>query len=309
MSQGSLIHHDLLFPQDTRTCLECNALNSPMVGRCSECCNQRPGWLPDKVSKRKRRWEESECESEKEFGHRENDPKRKRSQELDSTDFEESNSGICTLSSQHSSQESTVTSQQSSQESTLTSQQSSQENITNLKDEENLTACEKSFLSSVAEISPTVETYRTLLNYQSKKSAIDKGQHELNDSKSFMSTISPQNQELTVYTLGQSQTTNENVNNLTSSSSTASVSQSGESQSRSSASSTVGAERSTQSWQTAAGEPCIICLEKPKTTSFVHGITGHQVCCHRCAKRLKRRGQPCPVCRRPIEKVTRNYFF
>ena len=56
-------------------------------------------------------------------------------------------------------------------------------------------------------------------------------------------------------------------------------------------------------------DPCMICLSKPKTASLVHGSSGHQVCCFPCAKRLKRRGKVCPVCRRPIQKVIKNYIL
>ncbi|XP_063403481.1 E3 ubiquitin-protein ligase Mdm2-like isoform X3 [Mytilus trossulus] len=53
---------------------------------------------------------------------------------------------------------------------------------------------------------------------------------------------------------------------------------------------------------------CCICFSRPKTASIVHGCTGHQVCCYRCAKRLKRLSKPCPLCRRPIQKIIKNYF-
>lgn len=56
-------------------------------------------------------------------------------------------------------------------------------------------------------------------------------------------------------------------------------------------------------------DPCMICLSRQKTASLIHGTSGHQVCCFTCAKRLKRRGQVCPVCRRPIQKVVRNYIL
>lgn len=59
----------------------------------------------------------------------------------------------------------------------------------------------------------------------------------------------------------------------------------------------------------ALDDPCMICLTQPKTASLIHGTTGHQVCCFPCGKRLKRRGKRCPVCRRPIQKVVRNYIL
>ena len=59
----------------------------------------------------------------------------------------------------------------------------------------------------------------------------------------------------------------------------------------------------------SVSDPCMICLSKPKSASLVHGSSGHQVCCFPCAKRLKRRGKVCPVCRRPIQKVIKNYIL
>ena len=53
---------------------------------------------------------------------------------------------------------------------------------------------------------------------------------------------------------------------------------------------------------------CMICMSKPKEASIIHGKTGHQVCCYVCAKQLRRRGKPCPVCRRPIQKVIKNFL-
>ena len=53
---------------------------------------------------------------------------------------------------------------------------------------------------------------------------------------------------------------------------------------------------------------CSICLNAPKNAVLVHGHTGHQISCYRCAKRLYRRGKPCPVCRRRIQKVIRNFL-
>lgn len=58
---------------------------------------------------------------------------------------------------------------------------------------------------------------------------------------------------------------------------------------------------------TSPSSVCLICLVAPKNASIVHGSTGHQACCFRCARRLKQSGKHCPVCRRPIHKVIRNY--
>ncbi|RUS81323.1 hypothetical protein EGW08_010930, partial [Elysia chlorotica] len=56
-------------------------------------------------------------------------------------------------------------------------------------------------------------------------------------------------------------------------------------------------------------EACVVCLVRPKTASIIHGKTGHQVCCYHCAKKLKKQRRACPICRRPIQKVIRNYHL
>ncbi|XP_071835330.1 E3 ubiquitin-protein ligase Mdm2-like isoform X2 [Apostichopus japonicus] len=68
-----------------------------------------------------------------------------------------------------------------------------------------------------------------------------------------------------------------------------------------SSSSTVGAK--------SAPDLCIFCCSRPKTGSIVHGTSGHQVCCYQCAKKLQKRGKPCPACRKPIERIIRNYVL
>jgi len=50
-------------------------------------------------------------------------------------------------------------------------------------------------------------------------------------------------------------------------------------------------------------EECIICVTERKTAGFLHGNTVHQACCLHCANGVKTKGQPCPVCRLPIERV------
>ena len=56
-------------------------------------------------------------------------------------------------------------------------------------------------------------------------------------------------------------------------------------------------------------DECMICLTGPKEASLIHGTVGHQVCCYSCAKKLYKRGKSCPICRRPVEKVVRNYIM
>ncbi|XP_064417795.1 E3 ubiquitin-protein ligase Mdm2 isoform X3 [Latimeria chalumnae] len=55
-------------------------------------------------------------------------------------------------------------------------------------------------------------------------------------------------------------------------------------------------------------EPCVICQSRPKNGCIVHGRTGHLMACYTCAKKLKRRNKPCPVCRQPIQMVVLTYF-
>lgn len=58
-----------------------------------------------------------------------------------------------------------------------------------------------------------------------------------------------------------------------------------------------------------SADVCMVCASRPKTGCIIHGSSGHQVCCYRCAKRLKRKGLPCLVCRRPIQKVIKNFVL
>lgn len=53
---------------------------------------------------------------------------------------------------------------------------------------------------------------------------------------------------------------------------------------------------------------CVICLTQPRNASLVHGRTGHQVCCIECAERLKENKKRCPVCRKKIKLVVKNFL-
>lgn len=69
------------------------------------------------------------------------------------------------------------------------------------------------------------------------------------------------------------------------------------------------AEPSTsQEGQTRQQDICGFCFKRPKNASFIHGKTGHQVCCYQCAKKLRRRGKPCPICRQSIQAVVKNFY-
>eukprot|EP00095_Tigriopus_kingsejongensis_P004280 maker-scaffold555_size137745-snap-gene-0.25 protein:Tk04280 transcript:maker-scaffold555_size137745-snap-gene-0.25-mRNA-1 annotation:"e3 ubiquitin-protein ligase mdm2 isoform x1" len=48
---------------------------------------------------------------------------------------------------------------------------------------------------------------------------------------------------------------------------------------------------------------CNFCLTKKKNAGIVHGRIVHQICCYSCAKKLYKKRQPCPLCRRKIEKI------
>jgi len=53
---------------------------------------------------------------------------------------------------------------------------------------------------------------------------------------------------------------------------------------------------------------CIVCMEKPKNASIIHGETGHQCTCFACAKALQQARQPCPICRAKIDAVIHNFM-
>ena len=54
------------------------------------------------------------------------------------------------------------------------------------------------------------------------------------------------------------------------------------------------------------GTLCNICNERPKDACFVHQKISHQFSCYKCAKKQFRINPICPVCRRKVEKITRN---
>ena len=58
---------------------------------------------------------------------------------------------------------------------------------------------------------------------------------------------------------------------------------------------------------TDVNNKCIICMENPKNATLIHGDTGHCCSCWACAQVLKQRGDPCPICRAPIEHVIRQF--
>jgi E3 ubiquitin-protein ligase Mdm2 len=53
---------------------------------------------------------------------------------------------------------------------------------------------------------------------------------------------------------------------------------------------------------------CVICMERSRDATIGHGDSGHVCCCMQCARRLKERGMPCPMCREHIEMVIRHFL-
>lgn len=53
---------------------------------------------------------------------------------------------------------------------------------------------------------------------------------------------------------------------------------------------------------------CVVCSTKPRNASIIHGRSGHQVCCFTCAEKLKADKKRCPVCRRRIHNVIKNFL-
>lgn len=50
-------------------------------------------------------------------------------------------------------------------------------------------------------------------------------------------------------------------------------------------------------------ESCISCMQQKPNAVFVHGSSGHVVCCLECAKSIQRRKMSCPLCRSKVERV------
>lgn len=53
---------------------------------------------------------------------------------------------------------------------------------------------------------------------------------------------------------------------------------------------------------------CLVCLTEERTATLVHGETGHIACCLVCARILKARHDPCPVCRLNIDCVIQHFW-
>jgi len=53
---------------------------------------------------------------------------------------------------------------------------------------------------------------------------------------------------------------------------------------------------------------CLVCFSSHRNATFVHGESGHIACCLECARVLKGRGDPCPVCRMPVDSVIQHFW-
>lgn len=52
---------------------------------------------------------------------------------------------------------------------------------------------------------------------------------------------------------------------------------------------------------------CMICMERERNASLLHGDSVHVVCCLECGRGLVAAKQPCPLCRQPIENVLKTF--
>lgn len=53
---------------------------------------------------------------------------------------------------------------------------------------------------------------------------------------------------------------------------------------------------------------CILCCSQPANMTFVHGQSGHTVCCRRCAMEVQKMpGSRCPVCNQQFTAVITNF--
>ncbi|XP_069401316.1 protein Mdm4 isoform X2 [Ovis canadensis] len=50
-------------------------------------------------------------------------------------------------------------------------------------------------------------------------------------------------------------------------------------------------------------KPCSLCEKRPRNGNIIHGRTGHLVTCFHCARRLKKAGASCPICKKEIQLV------
>ncbi|KAF6293248.1 MDM4 regulator of p53 [Rhinolophus ferrumequinum] len=55
-------------------------------------------------------------------------------------------------------------------------------------------------------------------------------------------------------------------------------------------------------------KPCSLCEKRPRDGNIIHGRTSHLVTCFHCARRLKKAGASCPICKKEIQLVIRVFI-
>ncbi|XP_075385389.1 protein Mdm4-like [Tenrec ecaudatus] len=55
-------------------------------------------------------------------------------------------------------------------------------------------------------------------------------------------------------------------------------------------------------------KPCSVCEKRPRNGNIIHGRTGHLATCFHCARRLKKAGASCPVCKKEIQLVIKVFL-
>ncbi|XP_023444716.1 protein Mdm4 isoform X2 [Dasypus novemcinctus] len=55
-------------------------------------------------------------------------------------------------------------------------------------------------------------------------------------------------------------------------------------------------------------KPCSVCEKRPRNGNIIHGRTGHLVTCFHCARRLKKAGASCPICKKEIQLVIKVFI-
>ncbi|KAG8518073.1 Protein Mdm4 [Galemys pyrenaicus] len=55
-------------------------------------------------------------------------------------------------------------------------------------------------------------------------------------------------------------------------------------------------------------KPCSLCERRPRDGNIIHGRTGHLVTCFHCARRLKKAGASCPICKKEIQLVIKVFI-
>uniref|UniRef100_A0A8D2AZ54 Protein Mdm4 n=1 Tax=Sciurus vulgaris TaxID=55149 RepID=A0A8D2AZ54_SCIVU len=55
-------------------------------------------------------------------------------------------------------------------------------------------------------------------------------------------------------------------------------------------------------------KPCSLCEKRPRDGNIIHGRTSHLTTCFHCARRLKKAGASCPICKKEIQLVIKVFI-